>query len=166
MEKFYGKYRGAVINNVDPMQKARLQVQVPDVLGLGVSSWAMPCVPVTGRQSGTFVLPAINAGVWVEFEGGNPDFPIWTGGYWAEGELPALAMASNPASPSIVLQTMGQNTLSLSDVPGAGGILLKSTTGAFISIGETGIIISNGQGAMITMNGPTVTVNQGALTIV
>lgn len=166
MPEFYGKYRGTVINNIDPMQKGRLQVQVPDVLGVGVSSWAMPCVPLTGIQMGTFFLPIIGSGVWVEFEGGDPDYPIWTGGFWgSSAEVPALALAGLPTSPSIVLQTSGQNSIVVSDVPGTGGIMLKSTAGAMILINETGITISNGQGATIMMNGPTVTVNGGALVV-
>ena len=65
---YYGKYRGVVINNIDPMQMGRIQVQVPDVLGPALSSWAMPCVPFAGIQSGVFVQPQIGAGVWVGFE--------------------------------------------------------------------------------------------------
>ncbi|MBC9251675.1 baseplate assembly protein [Pseudomonas alcaligenes] len=166
--KFYGKYRGVVLNNVDPMQMARIQVQVPDVLGIGMSSWAMPCVPLAGKQSGTFMVPQIGAGVWVEFEQGNQDFPIWVGGFWGSAaEVPALALAGLPVSPSIVLQTGSQNTLMLSDLPGpTGGILLKSTSGALISINEVGITISNGQGATIMLNGPAVNINQGALTVI
>ncbi len=165
---YYGKYRGVVLNNIDPMQMARIQVQVPDVMGLGLSTWAMPCVPVAGRQSGVFVLPAIGAGVWVEFESGDMDHPIWVGGFWGSAaEVPALALAGLPVSPSIVLQTGNQNTLMLSDLPGpAGGILLKSSTGALISISEIGITISNGQGATITLTGPAVNINAGALTVI
>jgi uncharacterized protein involved in type VI secretion and phage assembly len=167
-ERYYGKYRGMVINNIDPMQQGRVQVQVPDVAGLVPTSWAMPCVPFTGTQSGAYMLPQIGAGVWVEFEQGNPDHPIWVGGFWGSAaEVPALALAGSPASPSVVLQTTGQNTLMLSDLPGpTGGILLKSTTGALISINETGITISNGQGATIMLNGPAVNINQGALSII
>jgi uncharacterized protein involved in type VI secretion and phage assembly len=166
MPEFFGKYRGNVINNIDPMQKGRLLVQVPDVLGVGISSWAMPCVPLTGIQMGTFFLPIIGSGVWVEFEGGDPDYPIWTGGFWgSSAEVPALALAGLPTSPSIVLQTSGQNSISISDVPGAGGIMLKNASGAMILINETGITITNGQGATIMMNGPTVTVNGGALVV-
>lgn len=166
--KFYGKYRGAVLNNVDPMQMGRVQVQVPDVLGIGISSWAMPCVPIAGKQSGAFMVPQIGAGVWVEFEQGDQDYPIWVGGFWGSAaEVPALALAGLPVSPSIVLQTGSQNTLMLSDLPGpTGGILLKSTTGALISINEVGITISNGQGATIMLNGPAVNINQGALTVI
>lgn len=166
--KFYGKFRGVVLNNIDPMQMARVQVQVPDVLGLGISSWAMPCVPFAGQQSGMFVLPQIGAGVWVEFEQGNQDYPIWVGGFWGSAaEVPALALVGLPVSPSIVLQTGNQNGLTISDLPGpTGGILLKTLTGAMISINEIGITISNGQGATIMLNGPAVNINQGALTVI
>lgn len=167
METYYGKYRGVVLNNVDPMQKGRIQVQVPDVLGLGLSSWAMPCLPMTGVQAGVYAVPPIGAGVWVEFEGGNPEAPIWTGGFWGSAaEVPALALApSLPASPNIVLQTTGQNSIVVSDVPGTGGILLKSPGGAMILVNDVGITISNGRGASIVLTGPTVTVNNGALVV-
>ena len=70
----------------------------------------MPCVPFAGQQSGVFVLPQIGAGVWVEFEQGDPDYPIWVGGFWGSAaEVPALALAGLPVSPSIVLQTGNQN---------------------------------------------------------
>jgi uncharacterized protein involved in type VI secretion and phage assembly len=119
-------------------------------------------------QSGVFALPPIGAGVWVEFEQGNPDYPIWSGCFpGSTADLPAPVLLQNPASPSIVLQTLLQNTLMISDVPGpTGGILLKSTTGAMISISTIGITISNGQGAVITLTGPTVDINAGALTII
>ena len=166
--RFYGKYRGVVLNNIDPLQMGRIQVQVPDVLGVGLSSWAMPCVPFAGKQSGVFVLPQIGAGVWVEFEQGDQDFPIWVGGFWGSAaEVPVLALAGLPVSPSIVLQTGNQTGLMLSDLPGpTGGILLKTATGAMISINELGITISNGQGATIMLNGPAVNINQGALTVI
>jgi uncharacterized protein involved in type VI secretion and phage assembly len=167
-QRYYGKYRGTVLNNIDPMQIGRLQVQVADVAGLIPLSWAMPCVPVAAKQSGIFALPQIGAGVWVEFEHGDPDYPIWVGGFWGSAaEVPALALAGLPVSPSIVLQTGGQNTLMISDVPGpAGGLLLKGRSGAMISISESGITLSNGQGATIVMAGPSVTINAGALTII
>jgi hypothetical protein len=167
-KKYFGKYRGMVLNNVDPMQMGRLMVQVPDISGLIPSTWAMPCFPVTGKQMGTWWLPQIGAGVWVEFEQGDPDYPIWSGCWFGSAaEVPALALAAPPAIPNFVIQTQGQNTIMISDLPGpTGGILLKTATGAFISISTVGITISNGQGAMITMTGPAVNINAGALTIV
>src|SRR5579864_4799141 len=168
MPQFFGKYRGTVIDNIDPMQMGRIMVQVPDVSNVLPSTWAMPCVPFTGIQSGFFVVPAIGSGVWIEFEHGDPDYPIWTGGFWGSAaEVPALALAGVPGLQSIVIQTTTQNTLMISDTPGpTGGILLKTSTGAMIAINETGITISNGQGATILMNGPMVNVNAGALEVI
>jgi uncharacterized protein involved in type VI secretion and phage assembly len=167
-EKFLGKYRGTVVNNVDPEQRGRIQVMVPDVSNVMVSSWALPCAPVGGMQTGMFAVPPIGAGVWVEFEQGDPDYPIWTGCFWGStAEVPALAKTVPPAVSGITLQTTLQNGVVISDVPGpTGGIMLKSTTGASIIVNDTGIYIQNGKGASIIMTGPTVTINQGALVVI
>jgi uncharacterized protein involved in type VI secretion and phage assembly len=166
--QYFGKYRGTVLNNVDPLQMGRLMVQVPDVSNIIPSSWAMPCLPFTGIQSGFYVVPPIGSGVWVEFEHGDSDYPIWVGGFWGSAaEVPALVLAAPPGVPNIVIQTTGQNTLLISDVPGpTGGILLKSSTGAMISISDIGITITNGQGATIAMMGPSVMINEGALEVI
>ena len=166
-QKFYGKYRGMVISNIDPMQQGRLMVQVPDVGGLIPGTWAMPCVPIAGIQNGMFALPIPGSGVWVEFEQGDPDYPIWVGGFWGSAaEVPALALLTPPAVPAITLQTPLQNGLTISDVPGpTGGIMIKSTTGAMLIVNDTGIYIQNGKGAAITLVGPVVTINNGALTV-
>ncbi|MCB4365028.1 baseplate assembly protein [Hydrogenophaga taeniospiralis] len=166
-QKYYGKYRGMVISNIDPMQQGRLMVQVPDVGGLIPGTWAMPCVPIAGIQNGMFALPIPGSGVWVEFEQGDPDYPIWVGGFWGSAaEVPALALLTPPAVPAITLQTPLQNGLTISDVPGpTGGIMIKSTTGAMLIVNDTGIYIQNGKGAAITLVGPVVTINNGALTV-
>ncbi|GGX24854.1 baseplate assembly protein [Pigmentiphaga litoralis] len=167
-EKYLGKYRGMVLNNIDPMRLNRLQVQVPDVAGVLPVTWAMPCVPVAGLQNGFVALPVIGSGVWVEFEQGDPDYPIWVGCFWGSAvEVPLLANAAPPGVQSITMQTALQNGLTISDVPGpTGGIMLKSTTGATLIVNDTGITIQNGKGASIVMTGPTVTVNAGALVVV
>ena len=164
---FYGKYRGTVTNNVDPMQIGRIQAIVPDVGSLVPSTWAMPCVPVAGINMGFFAMPMIGSGVWIEFERGDPDRPIWTGCYWGlAAEIPLLSHLVPPAVPGIVLQTALKNGLVISDVPGpTGGILLQTATGAMISVSDTGIIISNGKGAIINMVGPTTDINAAALTV-
>jgi uncharacterized protein involved in type VI secretion and phage assembly len=169
-KQYFGKYRGTVINNIDPELRARLLIMVPDVLGVIPSTWAEPCVPLagpTGPPMGAYFVPPIGAGVWVEFEQGDPNFPVWTGcRFGSPADVPTLAHAGLPVSPNIVLQTLGQNTLVISDLPGpTGGIMLKSTTGATLIVNDTGIYIQNGKGASLTMVGPTVTVNTGALTI-
>jgi uncharacterized protein involved in type VI secretion and phage assembly len=170
--KYFGLFRATVINNVDPMQCGRIQVLVPDVSGLTPSTWAMPCVPVAGIQNGIYAVPVIGSGVWVQFEAGDPDYPVWIGGWWGSGaETPALALAPPPIPPgqNIVVQTAGQNTVVVSDAaptPVTGGIVLKSTTGAMLVVNDSGIYISNGKGATITMVGPTVTINNGALVVI
>jgi uncharacterized protein involved in type VI secretion and phage assembly len=166
--KYYGLFRGTVVNNVDPMQLGRIMAIIPDVSGLIPSTWAMPCVPIAGKQMGAFMVPQIGSGVWVQFEAGDPDYPVWTGGWWGtSAEVPALALAGVPGDPNIVLQTALQNAIVLSDLPGpTGGIMLKSTTGASIIVNDTGIFIQNGKGASIVMTGPTVTVNAGALVVI
>jgi uncharacterized protein involved in type VI secretion and phage assembly len=165
--RFYGKYRGTVINNIDPMQIGRVMVMVPDVSAFIPSGWAMPCVPVGGLQMGFFTVPPIGAGVWVEFEQGDPDYPIWTGCFWGSAaETPALAKTVPPGLDGMTMQTKLQNGLTVNDLPGpTGGIMLKSATGATIIVNDTGIYIQNGKGASIVMTGPTVTINQGALVI-
>jgi uncharacterized protein involved in type VI secretion and phage assembly len=150
--RYYGKYRGLVIENLDPEQLGRVLLQCPDVLGEIPSSWAMPCVPSAGIQAGCFMVPPIGSQVWVEFEQGDPDFPIWTGGFWglvADVPIFATAPPAIPPGGNIVFQTTGQNMLMVSDAPPS-----------------TGIYINNGQGASLTMIGPAVTVNLGALTVI
>jgi uncharacterized protein involved in type VI secretion and phage assembly len=169
--KYYGKYRGTVFNNLDPKFLGRLQVKVPGVLGEIPSTWAEPCVPLagpTGPAMGMYMVPPIDAAVWVEFEQGDPNHPIWVGCRWgAPSDVPPQAHLGSPAAPNIVLQTAGQNTLVISDLPGpTGGIMLKSTSGATLIVNDTGIYIQNGKGASLTMTGPTVNINNGALVVV
>ena len=168
---YYGKYRGTVIQNIDPEQIGRVLVQVPDVLGMNPSTWAMPCVPAAGIQAGIFVVPPIGSRVWVEFERGDSDYPIWTGGFWgsvAEVPVSAAAPSAIPPGQNIVLQTTGRHMMMVSDAPpspAGGGIVLKSAGGAMIVVNETGIYVSNGQGATITLVGPVVDINNGGLTV-
>jgi hypothetical protein len=166
VQRYYGKYRGTCVNNVDPMQMGRIQAVVPSI-GLPPSSWAMPCLPVTGAQNGVFTVPPIGAGVWVEFEEGDPDSPIWVGGFYSAADVPAMARTVPPGLSGFTFQTTLQNSITISDAPGpAGGILIKTTAGAMISVSSTGILISNGQGAVINMVGPSVDINAGALTVI
>jgi hypothetical protein len=85
---YFGKYRGTVENPIDLKGIGRVQVSVPDVLGDGKLAWAMPCVPYAGNKVGFFAVPPKGASVWVEFERGDPDFPIWSGCFWELGQTP------------------------------------------------------------------------------
>jgi hypothetical protein len=118
--RFFGKYRGTVRENEDPLLQGRLLVSVPDVLGLFSSSWALPCMPMAGPLMGVFTRPIIGATVWVEFEQGDPDRPIWVGGFWAPGEMSVIADAATAATPPLfptITITTATGGLSISDSP-------------------------------------------------
>jgi uncharacterized protein involved in type VI secretion and phage assembly len=164
---YWGKYRGLVVDNQDPMNMARIKAKVFDVLADEPSTWAMPCLPMTANQAGIHTVPPVGAAVWVEFEQGDPNKPIWCGGFWGGAkELPPAAKQGKPGSPSIVVESIEGHVMSLSDVPGpSGGILLKISGGAQIAINDAGITIDNGKGASISLTGNTVNVNNGALVV-
>ena len=92
MSRFYGKYRGTVEDNTDPLSLGRVRIRAPAVLGDTVA-WAMPCVPYAGSGVGLVLIPPNGANIWVEFEGGDPDLPIWSGCFWSSGDVSALAVA-------------------------------------------------------------------------
>lgn len=164
MREFFGKYRGKVENNLDPQQQGRIQVSVPAVLGDGTLSWAMPCAPYAGSGVGFFAVPPVGANVWVEFEGGDPDYPIWTGCFWALGEVPAV-----PALPLVkILKTDGV-TLKLDDTPGAGGFTLEVGPPVLpvpmtLTMSSAGIEISHAA-ANVKMTPVGVNINNGALEV-
>ena len=80
--KFYGKFRGIVSDINDPKNIGRIKAKVPDVMGEQESGWAMPCLPYGGSDMGFFALPVVGAGVWIEFEHGDSEYPIWSGCWW------------------------------------------------------------------------------------
>lgn len=165
---FFGKYRATVVDNLDVLgQKGRLQVQVPSVLG-DQTIWAMPCVPYAGSDVGFYFLPPVGSGVWIEFEGGDPSYPIWTGCFWADGELPSEILTADTR----ILKTenahfkvddiigeveltnsQGATTTWSLDITdsvgpsthtvGAVGIVSESTPGK-VDVGAAGVTINNG----------------------
>ena len=94
--RFYGKYRGVVTDNEDPEKLGRIRAKVPAVLADVESPWALPCVPYAGPNQGQYTIPPVDAGVWIEFEGGNPSCPIWSGAWWADCEAPKNESGSDP----------------------------------------------------------------------
>lgn len=165
MRQFFGKYRGKVENNVDPMLMGRVQVSVPAVLGGGRLSWAMPCVPYAGPQVGLFVVPPVGANVWVEFEAGDPDHPIWSGAFWGIGEAPAT-----PPIPQMKVFKTDGITLTLSDIPGAGGLTIEVNPPVVaiplkMVFDVTGIALTNGA-ASVKLTPASVSLNDGALEVI
>jgi uncharacterized protein involved in type VI secretion and phage assembly len=168
-DTFYGKYRGVVTNNQDPLQIARIRASVPDVYGDLESGWAMPAAPFGGDGLGFFAVPSEGAGVWIEFECGDPDYPIWTGSWWGSvREMPSVLFAPPPPSgtdPKVLIKTKGGHSILLDDSPGQGGITLETSGGQKIVLNSQGIEITNGQGASIKLSGPTVKINDQALEV-
>ena len=160
MTQFFGKYRGTVAKNLDPKQLGRIQVRVPSVLGDGSNSWAMPCVPYAGPGVGFFAVPPVGANIWVEFEGGDPDHPIWSGCFWDVGQVPAM-----PAAAGMKVLKTDTCTITLNDLPGVGGVTIETVTGMKIVLSVTGLEIDNGQGGSIKLTGPQVSVNNGGLDV-
>jgi hypothetical protein len=85
--KFFGKYRGVVTSNVDPERRGRVRVQVPDVFGADGSGFALPCVPCNLSKTVGSSLPKIGASVWIEFEQGDANRPIWTGCFYSSTDV-------------------------------------------------------------------------------
>lgn len=163
-QRFYGKYRGIVTDIEDPLMLGRIRAKVPDVFGDEESGWAMPCAPFGGNGMGFFALPAVGAGVWIEFEHGDPDSPIWSGCWWAsQAEMPPVLLS--PPYKKVLIKTGGGHSILIDDTPGAGGITLETASGQKIKLSATGIEIDNGMGGKITLNGPRVSVNDGALEV-
>lgn len=163
--EYFGKYRGKVTNNIDPLQLGRVQVCVPAVLGDGRLSWALPCVPVAGPGTGFFAVPPVGANVWVEFEGGNTESPIWAGCFWDAGQVPAKPAVEQ----QLVIKTKFA-TLTLSDLPGAGGITLEVNPPAVaaplqLTMTSAGIELKNGKNS-IALSPISVNVNKGALEVI
>ncbi|MDG4861286.1 phage baseplate assembly protein V [Streptomyces sp. T-3] len=161
--RYLGKFRGRVMDNNDPLHIGRVIVEVPDVLGDEPSTWALPCLPFAGPEAGQFVVPAPGTGVWVEFEQGDPSFPVWTGCWYGdEKELPpdALKLVAQPSEHKpVVVQTPEAHKIVMSDAPGAErGIKLQAGGGSYIHITKEKITIGTGGKAEIVLEGDRVTI--------
>ena len=98
--RYLGKYRGLVKDNKDPLGLGRVQATVPAVPGMA-TNWALPCAPYAGKDVGFYTIPPVGALVWVEFEGGDPTRPIWSGCFWNTDQVPA-EVKTNADDPSQV----------------------------------------------------------------
>jgi uncharacterized protein involved in type VI secretion and phage assembly len=158
---FYGKYRGVVTDNRDPNGLGRVRARVADVLRQRESGWALPSTPFAGPGVGLFLVPPIDAWVWIEFEHGNPDYPIWSGCFWLEkNDVPKDA-----DQPETKLLKTDIATIKIDDRQGSGAITIETTDGMKIEINTSGIEINNGQGGTVKLQGPTVSINDDALEV-
>jgi uncharacterized protein involved in type VI secretion and phage assembly len=154
---YFGKYRGTVTDNQDQTSRGRLKVQVPRVLGT-LEVWAMPCVPYAGDQVGFYSLPPNQSGVWVEFEGGDPSYPIWTGCFWADNELP------DSGGPDIKIWQTDSLKVRLDD--SADELLLENGGGSKTTYGSDATTESGSATLTVGDSGGTsVNINDGSLEV-
>ena len=144
MAQIFGKFRGVVIDNVDPTAIGRVQVTVPSIDGF-FPSFAMPCSPFAGPDVGLCLIPPVGANVWVEFEGGDVSLPIWSGCFWGAGEYPAEALVTPPDQVQVlkgtgfklVANSVGPTGLTIEVSPPMLGRTLR------IVLDDNGIVVSN-----------------------
>jgi len=114
-DRFYGKYRGLVLVNVDPQNQGRLKAVVPEVLGILPTNWCLPCTPYAGTLAGFFTMPVIGAGVWIEFEAGDVNRPVWTGCWWGTAQVPLNEVGTPANFTTKVLRTDTGLLISMDD---------------------------------------------------
>lgn len=83
------------MDNNDPERRGRIRVQCPTVLGDYLSSWCEPCIPYATDYAGDYYVPPVSEAIWVEFEEGDVDKPIWGGGWYKIDSSP-LTQDANP----------------------------------------------------------------------
>ncbi|HEX8573143.1 MAG TPA: phage baseplate assembly protein V [Allosphingosinicella sp.] len=144
--KYYGKYSGVVTDNSDPELRGRVRVQVPAIFGATATVFARPCFPY-----GHFFVPDVGTPVWVEFEGGHPDYPIWVGIWWAKDKTPAEAQVDPPTHR--VIQTPSGHTIELSDEAGKEKVVIRNGKDAFVALQPDGsVVVSNKNGSNLFLN--------------
>jgi uncharacterized protein involved in type VI secretion and phage assembly len=149
----FGKYRGTV-TKVDPVTM-RIKARVA-ALNNVESGWALPCVPYAGKSVGFAFLPEKEAAVWIEFEQGDVSHPVWTGGFWLQGQAPAAAAAG------IKVIVTKKHELVLDDDHNS--ITIQDSNGNSVTLDEGGITLKRGSRTVQISNGQ-VSVNGDALTV-
>jgi uncharacterized protein involved in type VI secretion and phage assembly len=155
--RYYGKYRGAVTDVDDPEKRGRIKAKVPSVLGEQATGWCTPCVPYAGSDVGIAFIPEVGSGVWIEFEGGDVSYPIWTGCYWRTGEMPS------EATPTVkTIKTKCGNKILLDDDQNS--ITITDPNQNTITMDSSGITLTRGA-STVQISDSEVNVNDGALEV-
>lgn len=158
-KRFYGKYGGTVSDNQDPLSWGRIKARVPAVYDTEETGWALPSTPYAGSGVGFYFIPPVGAKVWIEFEDGKTDSPIWSGCYWATPlDLPKL-----PALPFFKVIKTDKATITIDDL--LGGVTIETVSGLKIVMDLTGIELSN-SAAKIKLTPVSVSINDGALEVI
>ena len=158
--RFYGKYRAFVVDNADPENRGRLKLSIPSVLGGEVvSGWALPCSPYGGAaDQGFFFIPEVDAGVWVEFEAGLLDYPIWVGTFWSKPggttEVPKPADGQSPPTRKII-RTLKGNSIEMEDKDSEEVFIITYNDGSktnVVTMDKNGIAIVDANQNKVTLD--------------
>lgn len=154
--RYYGKYRGHVTDNADPDDLGRLKATVPRVLGEVECGWALPAFAYGGAaEQGFFAVPDVGAGVWIEFEGGDLSYPIWTGTWYTSGALPESA---KPAQK--IWKTKSGHKIVLDD--DAGSIEITDSNSNTVKMDSSTVTIKAGDAVKLILDAPQIEVVEGA----
>ena len=146
------------------MLRGRVQVSVPEVFGDGRLAWAEPCVPYAGDQVGDFALPPVGASaLGRSSSAATPTSRCSPGCLWQAGESPAPGLEQSRCSPTDAV------TVTLSDVPGGGGVTVEVGPPAVpmpmkLALGPSRHRALRG-GSSIVLDGVKVSINNGALEV-
>lgn len=159
--KYYGKFRGFVVDNQDPQKRARLKLRIPSVLADAETGWALPCLPFGGLAGmGLFLVPEVDTQVWVEFEEGEITRPIWTGTFWQKQDDPPAEATEGDGTTTRLIKTPGGHLLRFDDEKDKEKIQILHPGGTEVAIDEKGILTLTDQG------GSTVTLDPDAGTLI
>lgn len=106
---YYGSYRAQVIDNNDPEGNGRLMIHAPQVHGPSFPRvWAWPITAMAMTKGGIWAIPDIGEWVYVQFDHGRPEFPMWSGGWWGDGDTtadmtPSKVVVCTPEGLKVVL---------------------------------------------------------------
>jgi uncharacterized protein involved in type VI secretion and phage assembly len=154
--RFFGKYRGQVTDNNDPDNIGRIKAKVPRVLGDEETGWALPAFIYGGAsEQGLFALPDVGAGVWIEFEGGDLSYPVWTGTWYTSGAIPESAQPGKK-----VFKTKSGHKIVLDD--DGGTVEVTDSNANTVAMDANTIKIAAGNATTIVIDAPQIQLVDGA----
>lgn len=157
-------YRAFVVDNDDPKKLGRVTLRVPEVFGANlVTDWAFAKIGAIGsigdNQKGEFKVPDKGDTVWCEFESGNPNYPVWTGVWYADNYKPPQLALGTPDNTVVdvvhatgtakdpykaqypfdrVIKTKSGHTIELDDTTDNERIKIYHSSGTFVDIDHSG----------------------------
>jgi len=154
--RYYGKYRGFVTDNADPDDLGRIKAKVPRLLGDEETGWALPAFIYGGAsEQGLFAVPDVNAGVWIEFEGGHLSYPIWSGTWYPSNAIPESAKPGKK-----VLKTKSGHKIVLDD--DGGTVEITDSNGNSLTMDSSVIKVAAGNATKIVVEAPQIELVENA----